>query len=147
MENQERQENQENQERQETQLLCTFTNRNKLNDIIEEIQNNYKVLYNRIYILENLNNERELICTYNIILNDDRTLNKPLKNTISIHRKKQTNTLYTINALNEVVCLLNDGKPDPSFPVPWENYRNTLMITHENGLKMIKTKVFDIVRL
>ena len=72
-----------------------------------------------------------------------------LPNTISLHRKKQTNTLYTINALNNLVQLLNDGEIDPTFPIEWENYRNMLLVTNDSGygLKKIKTKVDKIVKL
>ena len=42
--------------------------------------------------------------TYNI---DSPTDILQLPNTILVHRKKQTNTLYTINALNEVIKYLN----------------------------------------
>ena len=70
-----------------------------------------------------------------------------MRNTISIHRKKHTNTLYTINALNEIVSLLNDGVMDADFEVEWENYRNTLLVTDDEGLKKIKTKIFKIYEI
>lgn len=124
-----------------TQLLCTFTRKNKIEETIEEILNTYDIAFGRIYVLENLDNKRELICTYNV---DFEPSGDTLNNTISIHRKKQTNTLYTINALNHVVSLLNDGKADPNYEVDWTKFRNTLLVTDENGLKKIQTKIFDI---
>jgi hypothetical protein len=124
-----------------TQLLCTFTRKNKLEETIEEILKTYTIAFGRIYILENLDNKRELICTYNV--NFDPS-GEALRSTISIHRKKQTNTLYTINALNHVVSLLNDGKVDPHYEVDWSKFQNTLLVTDENGLKKIQTKIFDI---
>jgi hypothetical protein len=33
-----------------------------------------------------------------------------LENTILLHRKKESNTLYTINALNDLICSLNEGQ-------------------------------------
>ena len=124
-----------------TQLLCTFTRRNRLEETIEKILEIYNIAFGRIYILENLDNIRELICTYNV---DFDPFGETLHSTISIHRKKQTNTLYTINALNHVVSLLNDGKVDPEYEVDWSKFRNTLLVTDENGLKKIQTKIFDI---
>lgn len=124
-----------------TQLLCTFTRKNKLEETIEEILDAYSIAFGRIYVLENLDNKRELICTYNVDFDPN---GEALRSTISIHRKKQTNTLYTINALNHVVSLLNDGKVDPKFEVDWSKFRNTLLVTDENGLKKIQTKIFDI---
>lgn len=124
-----------------TQLLCTFTRKNKLEETIEEILKTYTIAFGRIYILENIDNKRELICTYNVNFDPN---GETLRSTISIHRKKQTNTLYTINALNHVVSLLNDGKVDPNYEVDWEKFRNTLLTTDDNGLKKIPTKIFDI---
>lgn len=128
-----------------TQLLCTFTRRTKLDETINTIGDTYDVSPPRIYVLENTEDKRNLICTYNIELKDEQQV---LRNTISIHRKKQTNTLYTINALNSVVSLLNEGRPDPNFEVDWEKYRNMLLVTdEENNLKKISTKIYDIVHL
>ena len=110
-----------------------------------EISEIYNVSPPRIYILENTEDKRNLMCTYNIEFKDEQEV---LRNTISIHRKKQTNTLYTINALNGVVSLMNEGRPDPSFEVDWEMLRNMLLVTdEENNLKKILTKIYDIVHL
>ena len=65
--------------------------------------------------------------------------------TISLHRKKQSNSLYTINALNELVKKLNNGVLDNSFPIPWENYRNRLLLTNDEGLYEIPTRVYSII--
>ena len=130
---------------QKTQLLCTFTKREKLQETLDQIKNTYDVTFSRIYVLENKENKRELLCTYNINMGDSQV--KILPNTISIHRKKQTNTLYTINALNEIVALRNDGRTDPNFEVDWTNYQNMLLVTDDNGLKKIKTKIYDIVEI
>ena len=69
----------------------------------------------------------------------------PIPNTISLHRKKQSNTLYTINALNEVIRELNGGVLDKRFPIPWDDYYNSLLLTNENGLNKIPTKIHSIV--
>jgi hypothetical protein len=125
------------------QLLCTFTKEQKLDSTLLEIKSSYEILFNKIFILKNINNESDLICSYNII-NTKLDSNKILTNTIFVHRKKQTNTLYTINALNYLVAAINDGKTDSSFPIPWENYRNCILITNNNELKKIDTKLVNV---
>ena len=129
-----------------TQLLCTFTKKKKADDTIDAIVDIYTVVFDKIFILEGDSNEDEYILTYNVVAGE--RINR-LPNTISLHRKKQTNTLYTINALNNLVQLLNDGEIDPTFPIEWENYRNMLLVTNDSGygLKKIKTKVDKIVKL
>ena len=129
---------------QRTQLLCTFTLKTKIDDIIEEIQDTYTVAFNKVYVLENKDNKREVMCTYNINLD---VKSETLPNTISIHRKKQTNTLYTINALNDIVSSLNEGVIDPNFLIEWEDYKNSLLVTDEDGLKIINTKLYTIIEL
>jgi len=127
-----------------TQLLCTFTTKHKLDDTLKMISEMYDIVFSKIYVLENVDNDREMMCTYNI--KSERN-NNALSNTISIHRKKMSNTLYTINALNNIVSLLNDGKLDPNFLINWENYKNSLLVTDDDGLKQIHTKIFKIIEL
>lgn len=127
-----------------TSLLCTFTLKTKLDETIESIQNTYSIAFDKIYVLENKDNKREVMCTYNINLIDR---SDQLPNTISIHRKKQTNTLYTINALNGIVSSLNNGVEDPTFIIDWEDYKNSILVTDEDGLKQINTKLYTIIEL
>ena len=127
-----------------TQLLCTFTIKKELDSIIEEIKNNYTVSFNRIYVLQNENDVNEFVCTYNIDMKTDVDYNL-VKNTISLHRKKQTNTLYTINALNELIKNLNNGVLDKDFVIPWENFRNMILVTNSEGLSRISTRIYKII--
>ena len=70
-----------------------------------------------------------------------------VSNTISLHRKKYSNTLYTINALNEVIKNLNNGILDTTYQVPWENFKNMIMVTNSEGLNKINTRIFKIVNI
>ena len=123
----------------QTQLLCTFTSKAELQDTLQLIRETYHIVYNYIYVLQNKGNLDELFITYNI----DTSIkpDRPLQDTILVHRKKQTNTLYTINALNEVIKHLNGGVLDTSYRIPWESYRNCLLLTKELGFKKIRTKL------
>ena len=67
--------------------------------------------------------------------------------TISLHRKKQTNTLYTINALNEVIRSKNGGVLDKSFQVDWSEFQNSLLLTNDSGLNIIRTKIHKIINI
>ena len=62
--------------------------------------------------------------------------------TILVHRKKQSNSIYTINALNEVVKSKTGGHLDNSYMIDWEEFRNCILTTSNTGYKMIPTKVF-----
>jgi hypothetical protein len=68
-------------------------------------------------------------------------------NTISLHRKKITNTLYTINALNELIMEINNGVLDTKFELPWEMYKNMILITNKEGLSRISTRILKIINI
>jgi len=129
-----------------TQLLCTFTQVDKLDDILELIELCNDILYEKIYVFQNLKERNQLICTYNVEY-DEENHPEDIPNTISLHRKKQSNTLYTINALNEVIRELNGGVLDKRFPIPWENYQNSLLLTNDDGLNKIPTKIHSIINV
>ena len=62
-----------------------------------------------------------------------------------VHRKKESNTMYTINALNSLITAENDGVLDKSYQVDWEKYRNTVILTDGDGYKVMKTSLFRII--
>jgi hypothetical protein len=129
-----------------TQLLATFTTKETLEDTIDRITNAYTIAFDKIYVLQNEDENEELICTYNVDMDKGADFND-VKNTISLHRKKHSNSLYTINALNEVISSLNNGVVDSKFIVPWENFKNTLMVTNAEGLNKINTRIFKIIKI
>ena len=127
-----------------TQLLCTFTTKEHLDEIIEKIKSEYKIAFNKIYVLQNEDNIKELICTYNVDTTKSVDYNT-VNGTISLHRKKHSNTLYTINALNELIADFNNGVIDKSFPIPWENFKNMVLVTNSDGLNKINTRIYKII--
>ena len=126
-----------------TQLLCTFAETDNLQDILQKVRENYKIVYNYIYILQNKTNIEELYITYNI----DVEFRPPiqLENTILVHRKKQSNTLYTINALNALIASKNGGKIDKSYKIDWDELKNSILVTAHGQIKIVKTKIKEIL--
>jgi len=129
-----------------TQLLCTFTTQFNLEQTIRDITKHFKIVFDKIYVLQNEEKPKELICTYNVNQDDDIDFNL-VKNTISLHRKKITNTLYTINALNELIKLINNGVLDTTYQVPWDLYKNMILISNKEGLSRIPTRILKIIDL
>ena len=127
----------------QTQLLCTFTNKEELKNTLQEIRERYHIVYNYIYVLQNKANLEELFVTYNI--DTHYTPSSPLPNTILVHRKKQSNTLYTINALNELVKEENNGVLDKKFSIDWDKLKNSIIVTNVEGTKKISTRVFEVI--
>ena len=84
--------------------------------------------------------------TYNVDMNNSSS-ESMVNNTILVHRKKQTNTLYTINALNESIKSLNNGVLDKRFPIEWNDYRNCILLIQTEGFNKIDTKIREIINL
>tara|TARA_Y100000034_G_C6723213_1_gene320047 strand:- start:128 stop:517 length:390 start_codon:yes stop_codon:yes gene_type:complete len=127
-----------------TQLLCTFCSKYDFDDTIELIKLAANVVFNKVYVFENVDDGTSLICTYNVEKTEDFIQNSK---TMAIHRKKETNTLYTINALNEAIRKENDGVLDKSYSLNWESYKNSLLLTNDQGLNIVKTKLYKIVEV
>ena len=122
-------------------LLCTFTNSNDVRKCAEDVLGFYEVYSKRIFAFSNLKNPKEVYLTYNV-LNMQRGAPKFL-NTILIHRKKQTNTLYTLNAMNKLIEEEN-GRADNTYIVNWSLYENSLIITGEISIRVIPLKIFNV---
>jgi hypothetical protein len=132
------------QEQLKNKLFCTFSPKDKLEDTLDTIKSEYEIMYSKIFVLESEDSD-EYLCTYNIEIQDRTT--KVLPNTILLHRKKETNTLYTINSLNLLIKSLNEGVLDTSFRIEWQNYRNTVLLTQGDDLRKLSTKIHKIVNL
>jgi hypothetical protein len=68
-----------------------------------------------------------------------------MANTILLHRKKETNSLYTINALNTLIKELNNGYLDKNFMVEWNNYKNCILLTDGPNLRKLDTAIHKII--
>jgi len=126
-------------------LYCTFTNNNDVEEVTDKIKSSYVILFNKIFVLESLDGEK-IMLTYNVDMSNSTT-NGIIDNTILVHRKKQTNTLYTINALNELIKSLNNGVLDKRFPIEWNNYKNCILLIQTEGFNRIDTKIKEIIKL
>jgi hypothetical protein len=111
-----------------SQLLCTFTSVFELPECITEIH--------RTYGVDNVENmkcyqyikEQSVVCIYNTYNTTAR-----MKSTITINRKKDTETIYSINALNALIREQNNGVLDKTYRVEWNNYASRLLLTDREG--------------
>jgi hypothetical protein len=124
-------------------LFCTFTTLEDLDDLVNSLTRRYSIMYNKIFVLE-VKDNNEYVLTYNIEMSN---LAHIPENTILVHRKKESNTLYTINALNELIKKLNGGVVDTRYQIDWQHYKNTILLTQQNELRQLKTKIHEIIEL
>ena len=124
-------------------LFCTFTDLDGLDALLEDIQSKYTIIYNKMFVLEIVGKD-EYVVTYNVDQGNVQTIPE---NTILVHRKKESNTLYTINALNELIKKLNGGVVDTNYKIDWQHYRNCVLLTQHNDLNQLNTKIHKIIEI
>ena len=124
-------------------LFCTFTDPQNLDVLVEDIKAKYSIIYNKMFVLEIIGKE-EYVITYNV---EHANVSYIPDNTILVHRKKESNTLYTINALNELIKKLNGGVVDTKFAINWNHYKNCILLTQHNELNQLNTKIFKIIEI
>jgi hypothetical protein len=126
-------------------LFCTFTEKEYLDDTVTRISSMYSIIYSKIFVLE-VADSSEYVCTYNVDSeNTDRS--KILPGTILMHRRKETDTLYTINSLNLLIASLNNGVIDKTYKIDWSDYRNSILLTRAGKFTKLNTKVHKIINL
>ncbi len=128
----------------QSQLLCTFTTVDSIEKTLEAIKSTYTLMFNKVYLLENTEDSSQLILTYNVAKNDSMKLIPP-PSTISVHRKKFTNTIYTINAINKLIEGKNGGRLDTSYKIDWAELKNMILVTAYGKLKVVNTKLVKII--
>jgi len=113
---------------------------------VEHIVNNIEITNKLIFLLEDKEDPLKKIITYNAIVEKGKPFN-PRLFTMRVHRKKQTNTLYTINALNKAVAQQHDGKTGKDLKLDWSQYENSIILTAGTELKVHPVEVSKIFKI
>ena len=79
--------------------------------------------------------------SYNVVLEKRQDF---LPDSIMVHRKKETNTIYTINALNELIINLNNGVLDKKYPIEWGRYKDMMILKKPEGLKFLEIELIKV---
>lgn len=124
-------------------LFATFTPQESIEILVENLSTTYNIMYKKMFILF-VKSTNEYVITYNV---DQGNVENIPANTILVHRKKESNTLYTINALNDLIKKLNGGVVDPSYRIEWPHYRNCILLTQHGDIKQLNTKIYKIIDL
>lgn len=113
--------------------------------IIKEVSETF--VAEKIFVFETESElERKFLITFNVTFHEQELFTffkRKHKNTLTLHRKKASNTLYTLNSLNEMIkldCSDKTGTPD------WSKYQNCCVLTDkEKHLKILKTRLYDLI--
>lgn len=117
------------------QLLCTFTSQSRLLACLDSIQSTFgRGGVDNLRCYQYSETPDKVICIYGI-----KPTTQRLKDTILINHKKETNTFYSINALNGLIRTINSGILDKSYQISWHNYEDSLLLSNGDcGYKAIK---------
>ncbi len=130
-------------------LLASFFDTESAVSIDDEVSfiiNEIELANNYIFLLQNTKEPTKHILTYNAITRPGVRAN-PRLHTMRVHRKKQTNTLYTINALNAAVALQHDGQTGKHLKLDWSEYENCLLLTTGKKLSVYPIEVVKIFKI
>lgn len=120
----------------QNKLLCTFFQKTETDIILEYIKESFNP--DRVFIFNNINDKYQFFCTFSIP--EPKEL---INRIIVIHRKSDTNTFYTINAVNHIIKQMNNGKLVKNYPIDWSLYINTLLIYKLGSLEKIEFMLCD----
>ena len=129
-------------------LLASFISNYTKEQVMEEVQyiaDHLNLTNNTIFLLADKENPEKQVLTYNAEISANGS--NPRLYTTRIHRKKQTNTLYTINALNAALALEHDGKYGKDLKLDWEKYSNSILLLTGKKLRVHPVEVVKIFKI
>ena len=118
----------------------------KVQEEVEFIVNNIEITNSLIFLLQDKDDPEKKIITYNALVVPGQPFN-PRLFTMRMHRKEQTNTLYTINALNQAVAKQHGGKTGKHLKLDWDQYENSILLTAGSELKVHPVEVSKIFKI
>ena len=138
-----------NQQMKRGVLLASFVTTDDDEKILAEVEHiaaTDDLTNNLIFLLAMPDEPERRVITYNAYLEKGKPLNSRLF-TMRVHRKKSSNTLYTINALNKAVALEHDGQTGRHLKLNWDDYKNSIMLLTGSELKVYNVEVVKIYKI
>lgn len=138
----------EKQKRDRGVLFGTFVigDEETVNVAIDKILNTLEITNKYIFVLRDVDDSSRTLVTYNAKA-DRGSITKLRMFTLRLHRKKQTNTLYTINGLNMAVAKQYDGKTGRHLKLDWSDYQDSVILTYNRDMKVMRTDLHKILEL
>jgi len=120
-------------------LLMSFSStedyRNKLQEIREVFRPN-----SNIFVIQNRYDDNEIFITFNT------EYNFKIGGYIKINKVKRSNTLFSIDAINEL-SIRETGAIDKNFVPNWNEFENCLLLMRNGELAVIPTKIKEIIKI
>lgn len=118
-------------------LLASFIKQLDLNEALTKIKATVGLTSRDLFVFSSSTID-DYIVTYNI--NSEYAnlkFSSIWPDTISIHRKRDTNTLFSINAMNRIIQSKNNGELNPNYKINWAEYRNCFLLIRNGRINII----------
>jgi hypothetical protein len=120
-------------------LLMSFSNEDEYRTHLQVIREIYRP-DSSLFVLQNRDNDDDIFITFNT------EYNFKTPGIIKIHKKRETNTLFSVDSVNHL-SMLHNGKIDKQWIPNWDDYRNSLLLMRDGDLCIIPTKIKEIIKL
>jgi len=129
------------------QLLLRFSSEENVYADVQLIMENMPLADGWLYILRNKLNPNNYYITFNVPRSELATSLK-LADVIVVHRKKDYNTIFTINALNQIQKQATGlDAIDARWPFPFDLYQNCILLYTDEGIDIIPTKIIQAMEV
>ena len=120
-------------------LLMCFSSTEDYRNRLQEIREVFRPEGN-IFVLGNRFDENEIFLTFNT------EYNFKIGGYIKINKKRDTNTLFTIDAVNHL-SIQENGEIVKDWIPNWNEFENCLLLIRDGDLAVIPTKLIEIIKL
>jgi len=122
-------------------MLCKLTNTADYQEDLQKIRECYEIDKN-IFVFKQRDGDDTIFITFNTSKVYERAIG-----TFRIHRKKDYNCLFTVNAIN-LLCLQETGKfKDTEYVPDFNKFSNSAILTKGTELNIVPIKLLEIIRL
>ena len=122
-------------------MLCKLTNTADYQEDLQKIRECYEIDKN-IFVFKERENEDSIFITFNTSKVYERAIG-----TFVIHRKKDYNCLFTVNAIN-LLCLQETGKfKDTEYVPDFNKFSNSAILTKGTELNIVPIKLLEIIKI
>lgn len=116
-------------------LIATFVKKTDILLFLGRLHREFGISPKNVFVFDVEGNDFEYLTTFSTF-NKDSYLGK-LEGASVMHVKNQC--IFSINALNKLIeSINNENVPSNEFQVPWDDYKNKLVIVKKGELKILK---------
>jgi hypothetical protein len=120
-------------------LLMSFSSESEYKTHLQVIREIYRP-ESSLFVIQNRYDDNEIYITFNT------QYNFKTPGIIKINKKRDTNTLFTIDAVNHL-SIQENGEIVKDWIPNWNEFENCLLLMRDGEFSVIPTKVKEIIKL